>query len=76
MRSPNLQQAGLRILYLIASEEECGVKECKIRVRAVKTPGDINIGVKEHVQRYIMGKKKKIDVRGPVFTTIEMVVME
>ena len=74
------QLAASRIENLLTLDsfgaEECGVKECKIRVRAVKTPGDINIGVKEHVQRYIMGKKKKIDVRGPVFTTIEMVVME
>jgi O-phosphoseryl-tRNA synthetase len=47
-----------------------GEKGAKIRVRTVKSPGDINLAVDEVTQRYITSKKKRIDVRGPVFTTV------
>jgi O-phosphoseryl-tRNA synthetase len=76
------QLAASRIENLLAygnfdeEERKVKVRAVKSRVRAVKTLGDINIGVKEHVHRYITSKKKKIDVRGPVFTTIETEVIE
>lgn len=44
--------------------------EVKVRARIVKSPGDINIAIAEVVQRYITANKKRIDVRGPVFTTV------
>lgn len=43
----------------------------QVKVRMVKTPGEINIAIKDHILRYITGKKKKIDIRGPFFTTVE-----
>lgn len=47
-----------------------GLPESRTRARIVKTPAEINVLVKPPAQRYITGKKKKIDIRGPVFTTI------
>jgi len=47
-----------------------GDRAVKVRVRAAKSPGDINITISDAVQRYITSKKKRIDVRGPIFTTI------
>ncbi|MEM2535579.1 MAG: O-phosphoserine--tRNA ligase [Candidatus Hadarchaeales archaeon] len=45
-------------------------KPVKVRVRNVKSPSDINVVVEEVAQRYLTSKQKKVDVRGPVFTTI------
>lgn len=42
------------------------------RVRIIKVPSEINIMIDPIAQRYITGNKKKIDIRGPVFTTVRM----
>jgi len=58
---------------LAASEIESAVlqgKEAEIRVRIVRGPGDINIKIDPALERYITSHKHKIDVRGPVFTTV------
>jgi O-phosphoseryl-tRNA synthetase len=47
-----------------------GEKEVKIRVRMVKSPNDINLMIDEAAQLYITANKKRIDIRGPVFTTV------
>ncbi len=47
-----------------------GEKRVKVRARAAKLPSDINLGIDEAAQRYITAKNKRIDVRGPVFTTV------
>jgi O-phosphoseryl-tRNA synthetase len=47
-----------------------GDRAVKVRVRAAKSPSDINITIGDAVQRYITSKKKRIDVRGPIFTTV------
>lgn len=44
--------------------------EVKVRARMVKSPGDINITIPDVAQRYITANKKRIDIRGPVFTTV------
>jgi O-phosphoseryl-tRNA synthetase len=41
-----------------------------VRVRIVRGPGDINIKIDPALERYITSHKHKIDVRGPVFTTV------
>ncbi|MDD4331358.1 MAG: O-phosphoserine--tRNA ligase [Methanosarcinaceae archaeon] len=41
------------------------------RVRIVKVPSEVNLKIKPLAQRYITGKKKKIDIRGPIFTTVK-----
>jgi O-phosphoseryl-tRNA synthetase len=45
---------------------------CETRVRIIKVPSEINIRIDPIAQRYITGLKKKIDTRGPVFTTVRM----
>jgi O-phosphoseryl-tRNA synthetase len=45
-------------------------RQVKVRVRNVKLPSDINLVVNEVAQRYITANKKRIDIRGPVFTTV------
>jgi O-phosphoseryl-tRNA synthetase len=47
-----------------------GEREVKIRVRTVKSPNDINLSIDEAAQLYITANKKRIDIRGPVFTTV------
>ncbi len=47
-----------------------GKKQVRVRVRAAKLPSDINLVIDEAAQRYITTNKKRIDVRGPVFTTV------
>ena len=47
-----------------------GDRAVKVRVRAAKAPSDINITIGDAAQRYITSKKKRIDVRGPIFTTV------
>ena len=51
----------------------CGVG-CEVRVKGVKVPSEINIEIKPHANRWITSGNKKIDIRGPVFTTVRMEV--
>jgi O-phosphoseryl-tRNA synthetase len=48
---------------------------CETRVRIIRGPGEINLQVSAPLERYITGKKKKIDVRGPVFTTVRTEIL-
>ncbi len=45
------------------------------KVRIIKVPSEINIKIDPIAQRYITGLKKKIDTRGPVFTTVKMEIL-
>jgi O-phosphoseryl-tRNA synthetase len=56
--------------YEIERVAQRGDRVVKVRVRATKSPADINIIIGDAVQRYITSKKKRIDVRGPIFTTV------
>ncbi|HID61061.1 MAG TPA: O-phosphoserine--tRNA ligase [Hadesarchaea archaeon] len=49
---------------------ERGERAVKTRARNVKLPSDINLAIDKVAQRYITANKKRIDVRGPVFTTV------
>jgi len=40
------------------------------RVRIVKSPGEINLRIEPALERFITSYKHKIDLRGPVFTTV------
>jgi len=59
---------------LAASEIEQAARgrkrKVRIRVPIVKLLSDINLRIEELAQRYITDNKKRIDVRGPVFTTV------
>ncbi len=59
---------------LAASEiEESTIKEkdSEIRIKIVRGPGDINVKIDPALERYITSYKRKIDLRGPVFTTVK-----
>lgn len=45
-------------------------KVSEIRARIVRSGADINIKISETALRYITARKKKIDVRGPVFINV------
>ena len=45
------------------------------RARIIKVPSEINIMIDPIAQRYITGLQKKIDTRGPVFTTVKMEIV-
>ncbi|MBN2110352.1 MAG: O-phosphoserine--tRNA ligase [Methanosarcinaceae archaeon] len=53
---------------------ENGKSEVETRVRIVKVPSEINICLEPLASRYITGKKNKIDIRGPVFTTVRATI--
>lgn len=46
------------------------------RARIVRSPGDVNLELEPALERYITGRKRKIDVRGPVFTTVRSEVVD
>jgi len=50
---------------------ENGESEVETRVRIVKAPSEINIRLEPLAQRYITSNNKKIDIRGPIFTTVK-----
>ncbi len=63
---------------LCAKEIEDAAKKginSETRVRIVRVPSEINIAIDPVAQRYITGNKKKIDIRGPVFTTVRMEIV-
>ncbi len=61
------------IAYKVASLVEKNAlvgNDFEYKVKIVRNLGDINLRLDEAVLRYITTKKKKIDVRGPVFITV------
>ncbi|MBN1134865.1 MAG: O-phosphoserine--tRNA ligase [Methanosarcinaceae archaeon] len=71
-------RTGIRFIDAFASQAAKEIEEAiadgqstwETRVRIVKVPSEINIRLEPLAQRYITSKKKKIDIRGPVFTTV------
>jgi O-phosphoseryl-tRNA synthetase len=57
--------------YEIEKSALSGEKKTEVRVQMVKSLGDINLSLDEAALHYIQGNNKTIDVRGPVFVTIE-----
>ena len=58
---------------LAASEIEAASatgESTETRVRIIKVPSEVNIMLEPIAQRYITSHNKKIDIRGPVFTTV------
>ncbi len=61
------------VAALAASEIERSAKKdgrIKVRIRNVKSPADVNLMIEDVAYRYLTSNKKRIDIRGPVFTTI------
>jgi O-phosphoseryl-tRNA synthetase len=49
--------------------------ESETRARIVRSPGDINIKIHPALERYITSYKHKMDLRGPMFTTVKSQIM-
>jgi len=45
--------------------------ESETRVRIVRSPADINLRIDPALERFITSYKHKMDLRGPVFTTVK-----
>ncbi|MEW6592140.1 MAG: O-phosphoserine--tRNA ligase [Candidatus Hadarchaeota archaeon] len=54
----------------IENAAEKGERQVQVRARNVKLPSDINLVIDDVGQRYITANNKRIDIRGPVFTTV------
>ena len=57
----------------IASDIESKKKSFEYRVRAIRSLHDINLGIPKDVKNYIKANHKKIDIKGPMFMTTEIV---
>jgi O-phosphoseryl-tRNA synthetase len=53
---------------------QAGEGSVEVRVPMVKSLSDINLDLDDAALRFIQTNSRKIDVRGPVFTTIEAVI--
>lgn len=49
-----------------AAEQGAGTQ---VQVKSVRLPSDINVEIEDAARRYITANRKRIDVRGPFFTT-------
>ena len=58
--------------YSIEQAAKEGKNEIEVRVRISRSPNDINLRIDPVATRYITSRNKRIDLRGPVFTTIRM----
>lgn len=60
--------------YEIEQAVKDGQDELEVRARIARSPSDLNIEIDRTALRYITSHHKKIDLRGPVFTTVRMKV--
>ncbi|MEN6518950.1 MAG: O-phosphoserine--tRNA ligase [Methanospirillum sp.] len=74
---------GIRFLDAVAALGAARIEEAArcggattVQVKMAKLPSDVNLKVAEHAMRSITDRKKKVDVRGPVFVTIRSEVVE
>jgi O-phosphoseryl-tRNA synthetase len=57
-------------------EEACrqGKNYVEVEIKNIKNPSDINLRLDEPFEYYITSSKKKIDVRGPFFTSVRATI--
>jgi O-phosphoseryl-tRNA(Cys) synthetase len=58
--------------YAIEQALKMGKNKLEVRVRIARSPNDINLNLDPVATRYITSHNKRIDLRGPVFTTVRM----
>jgi len=61
-----------KVAYKIEEALVSNVDHLKIRVPIVRNLGDVNLKLEDVALKYIIGKGKVIDVRGPVFLNVEV----
>ena len=74
---------GIRFLDAVAALGAARIEEAArcgqgttVQVKMAKLPSDVNLKVAEFAMRSVTDRKKKVDVRGPVFVTIRSEVVE
>jgi O-phosphoseryl-tRNA synthetase len=60
--------------YTIEQALREGKSKLEVRVRISRSANDINLRIDPVATRYVTSRNKKIDLRGPIFTTIRMEV--
>jgi O-phosphoseryl-tRNA synthetase len=75
-------QTGIRYIdafaQLAAHEAEAAALKgegSETRVKIIRSPSEINIRIDPALERFITSYKHKIDLRGPVFTTVRSQVL-
>ena len=59
----------------IEEAARCG-KGTTVQVKMAKLPSDINLKIEEYAMRFVTDNKKKVDVRGPVFLSVQSTIVE
>jgi O-phosphoseryl-tRNA synthetase len=59
----------------IEEASRCG-KGTTVQVKMAKLPSDINLKIEEYAMRFVTDNKKKVDVRGPVFLSVQSTIVE
>ena len=59
----------------IEKEVESGKNSGFIQIKMAKTPADVNIKVSEQARKFIASKNKPLSIKGPVFTTVEYLLV-
>ena len=74
---------GIRFLDAVAALGAARIEEAArcgegttVQVKMANLPSDVNLQVAEFAMRSVTDRKKKVDVRGPVFVTIRSEVVE
>jgi O-phosphoseryl-tRNA synthetase len=74
---------GITYLTAVAALAAARIEEaarCKttttVQVKMAKLPSDINLKIEDYAMRFITDKKKKVDVRGPVFLSVRSAMQE
>jgi O-phosphoseryl-tRNA synthetase len=67
-----IQAFAAEAAYAVEQAVQEGKNELEVRVRISRSPSDINLQIDPVAIRYITSRNKRIDLRGPVFTTVRM----
>jgi O-phosphoseryl-tRNA synthetase len=59
----------------IEEAARCG-KGTTVQVKMAKLPSDINLKIEEYAMRFVTDNNKKVDVRGPVFLSVQSTIVE
>jgi O-phosphoseryl-tRNA synthetase len=59
----------------IEEAAHCG-KGTTVQVKMAKLPSDINLKIEEYAMRFVTDNNKKVDVRGPVFLSVQSTIVE
>ena len=76
-------KTGIRFIDTVAHLAAARIEEAArcgegttVQVKMAKLPSDVNIKIADHAMRFVTDNRKKIDLRGPIFMTVESRVRE